>query len=104
MVEYRGIDHSLSEDQNTLTIRVNGAFGFQATVDFRECYKSAPSGVSFVIDMGQAQLVRYMTVHAFFLLRKHVGPEVDIAVMNCPPEIQGFLLRDRFRMEVMESR
>lgn len=89
------VDSEVSSDGKTLTISVVGRFDFEMVQDFRSCYLANQSG-EYVIDMRGAEHMDSSALGMLLNMRKTVGDETPISIVNCRPQIRKILTISRF--------
>ena len=89
---------TLSRDNDTVTIRIEGRFDFNLHRDFRDAYRSAPKpGAHYVIDLGKTEYMDSSALGMLLLLREHGGGEsARVSVVHCNPDIHKILTISNF--------
>jgi HptB-dependent secretion and biofilm anti anti-sigma factor len=85
------ISSSLSADNKTLTIHVEGRFDANSLDEFRKCYESAAgeSPVAYVVDLKQAIYLDSSALGMLLVLRDFAGGESSrITISNCSTEVK----------------
>lgn len=88
-----GINMTLSEDGDRVTIAVVGKFDFQLYDEFRASYaNTAGNGVTYVVDLSNTDYLDSSALGMLLLLREHAGGETsDIRITQASPAVQKIL-------------
>lgn len=88
-----GINMTVSEDGNKVTISVAGKFDFQLYDEFRSSYAdTAGSGIDYVVDLSQTEYLDSSALGMLLLLREHAGGEASsIEISQASPEVRKIL-------------
>ncbi|MCP4470638.1 MAG: STAS domain-containing protein [Gammaproteobacteria bacterium] len=88
-----GIDMTVSDDGNSVTIAVTGKFDFQLYDEFRTAYISTVgTGVSYKLDLSATDYLDSSAMGMLLLLREHAGGETaDIEITRVSPEVRKIL-------------
>lgn len=84
-----------TEDGNTLTISITGRFDFEMVQEFRSAYADKKAG-SYVIDMRGTEHMDSSALGMLLNMRKSLGENADISIINCRPQIKKILTISRF--------
>lgn len=89
---------SVSEDGQTVTIKVSGRFDFSVHREFREVYKGMDvSTKKFVVNMQGAEYMDSSALGMLLLLREQAGGDnADIRITNCNEEIKNIFAVSNF--------
>ncbi len=91
------IDAKMAQDGKTLTIGVRGRFDFSVVNEFRSAYETRAKGLSYVIDMRQAEHIDSSALGMLLNMRGFLGGDTaKIEIVNCPPGIRKILEISRF--------
>ncbi len=87
------ITTSISADQATLTVHVDGRFDFKQHAEFRRAYEAAsPRPLRFVVDLSKAEYIDSSALGMLLLLKQHAGGESSaVALANVQPPIAKVL-------------
>ena len=88
-----GINTTVSDGGNHVTIAVAGKFDFQLYDEFRASYAdTAGSGVSYVVDLSETEYLDSSALGMLLLLREHAGGESsNIEIAQASPEVRKIL-------------
>ena len=88
-----GINTTVSESGNEVTIAVAGKFDFQLYDEFRASYAdTAGSGVKYVVDLSDTEYLDSSALGMLLLLREHAGGDgSDIEISQASPEVKKIL-------------
>ncbi len=88
-----GINTTVSETGNKVTISVAGKFDFQLYDEFRASYAdTAGSGVEYVVDLSNTEYLDSSALGMLLLLREHAGAESsNIEITQASPEVRKIL-------------
>lgn len=88
-----GINMTVSDDGNKVTIAVAGKFDFQLYDEFRSSYADTEgNGVEYVIDLSDTEYLDSSALGMLLLLREHAGGESsDIEITQASPEVRKIL-------------
>lgn len=92
------VEHDLSPDGNSLTIRVKGRFDFGKHQAFRECYEREPvPSKGVVVDLKDATYLDSSALGMLLLLRDHAGgDDAYIRVINASSDVRKILAISNF--------
>lgn len=93
-----GITSTISDDGETLTIRISGRFEFSSHRDFRVAYSQVePSKADYILDMRDAEYMDSAALGMLLVLRERAGGNAaKITLKGCRPEVQQILDISRF--------
>lgn len=83
------------QEGNTLTISIVGRFDFEMVQEFRNAYADKNAS-SYVIDMRGTEHMDSSALGMLLNMRKSLGENTDIAIINCRPQIKKILTISRF--------
>lgn len=84
-----GIEVTNSGENNETVMKIDGRFDFSLHKDFRESYKDAQEGQSYVVDMSGADYMDSSALGMLLLLREHAGNDnANIKITGCQPAIK----------------
>ena len=88
-----GINTTVSETGNKVTISVAGKFDFQLYDEFRASYAdTAGNGVEYVVDLSDTDYLDSSALGMLLLLREHAGGESSsIEITQATPEVRKIL-------------
>ena len=88
-----GINMTVSEDGNKITIAVAGKFDFQLYDEFRASYAdTAGAGIEYVVDLSDTDYLDSSALGMLLLLREHAGGESSsIEITQASPEVRKIL-------------
>ncbi len=88
-----GINMTVSDDGNTVTIAVAGKFDFQLYDEFRASYAdTAGAGIGYVVDLSNTEYLDSSALGMLLLLREHAGGETSSIEITCAsPEVRKIL-------------
>ncbi len=88
-----GIDMTVSDDGNSVSIAIAGKFDFQVYDEFRSAYtRTAGTGVSYKLDLSATDYLDSSALGMLLLLREHAGGETaDIEITRVSPEVRKIL-------------
>ncbi|MEM7561684.1 MAG: STAS domain-containing protein [Pseudomonadota bacterium] len=88
-----GINTTVSDNGNQVTISVAGKFDFQLYDEFRASYAdTAGSGVNYVVDLSETDYLDSSALGMLLLLREHAGGESsNIEITEASPEVRKIL-------------
>ena len=88
-----GINTTVSETGNKVTISVVGKFDFQLYDEFRASYAdSTGTGVEYVVDLSNTEYLDSSALGMLLLLREHAGGESsNIEITQASPEVRKIL-------------
>jgi len=88
-----GINMTVSDDGNKVTIAVAGKFDFQLYDEFRASYAdTAGNGVEYVVDLSDTEYLDSSALGMLLLLREHAGGESsNIEITQASPEVRKIL-------------
>ncbi len=92
------IETTVSDDGNSLKIRVHGRFDFNAHQDFRSAYEKADKSASYTLDMASTEYMDSSALGMLLMLREHAGGEgANIRITNCRDELKNVLTIANFQ-------
>ena len=88
-----GINTTVSESGDKVTIAVAGKFDFQLYDEFRASYAdTAGNGVEYVVDLSETEYLDSSALGMLLLLREHAGGETSsIEITQASPEVKKIL-------------
>ena len=88
-----GINTTVSDSGDKVTIAVAGKFDFQLYDEFRASYsETAGSGVVYVVDLAATEYLDSSALGMLLLLREHAGGEAsNIEITQASPEVRKIL-------------
>lgn len=88
-----GINTTVSESGDKVTISVAGKFDFQLYDEFRASYSdTAGTGVEYVVDLAATEYLDSSALGMLLLLREHAGGESsNIEIAQASPEVRKIL-------------
>ena len=88
-----GINTTVSETGNKVTISVVGKFDFQLYDEFRASYAdTSGNGVEYVVDLSDTDYLDSSALGMLLLLREHAGGESsNIEITQASPEVRKIL-------------
>lgn len=88
-----GINMTVSDDGNKVTISVAGKFDFQLYDEFRASYAdTAGQGIDYVVDLSGTDYLDSSALGMLLLLREHAGGEAsNIEITQASPEVRKIL-------------
>ncbi len=88
-----GINMTVSDAGDKVTISVAGKFDFQLYDEFRASYAdTAGNGISYVVDLSDTEYLDSSALGMLLLLREHAGGESsDIEITQASPEVRKIL-------------
>lgn len=90
------IEQSLDTTQKALTIAINGRFDFELVKDFRMAYGEAEGLDKCIIDLRGTEHMDSSALGMLLNMKKSLGDEVNISIINCRPAIKKILTISRF--------
>jgi anti-anti-sigma factor len=89
---------TLSNDNDTVTIRIEGRFDFNVHRDFRDAYKGAPKhDAHYVVDLSDTAYMDSSALGMLLLLREHGGGDAArVSIVNCGADIRKILTISNF--------
>ncbi|RMF16439.1 MAG: anti-sigma factor antagonist [Gammaproteobacteria bacterium] len=92
------ITSSRSDDNRTLTIRVQGRFDFSSHQEFRDAYETGGEDVAeFIIDMSETTYLDSSALGMLLLLRDYAGgDDANIRIVNCNNDVKKILTISNF--------
>lgn len=87
------INHFQVDQQ--LTITIMGNFDFEMVQEFRDAYSNQDAS-EFVIDMRNTEHMDSSALGMLLNMRKSLGNDTTISIINCRPQIQKILSISRF--------
>lgn len=89
---------SVTKSGNGLTIAIDGRFDFSSHKEFRDAYRDAGSGSSYVIDMSKTDYMDSSALGMLLLLREFAGGDAaTIKIAGCSPDIKKILTISNFQ-------
>ena len=87
------VNHQVSAQGDTRTLRIDGRFDFSMHRAFRELYEQAPADIArFVIDLARTDYMDSSALGMLLLLREHVqGQRNRVRIVNCNADIRKIL-------------
>lgn len=89
------VDSALSSDGKNLTINISGRFDFEVVQEFRNAY-TGHQNVNYIIDMRATEHMDSSALGMLLNMRKSLGDNARIAIINCRPQIKKILTISRF--------
>lgn len=89
------VESVLSSDGKKLSINISGRFDFEIVQEFQNAYASHP-GVNYIIDMRAAEHMDSSALGMLLNMRKTLGDDANISIINCRPQIKKILTISRF--------
>ena len=88
-----GINTTVSENGDRVTIAVAGKFDFQLYDEFRASYaETAGQGVDYIVDLTDTEYLDSSALGMLLLLREHAGGEASsIEITQASPEVRKIL-------------
>ncbi len=88
-----GINTTVSDTGDKVTIAVAGKFDFQLYDEFRASYAdTAGNGVEYVVDLSDTEYLDSSALGMLLLLREHAGGETSkIEIRQASPEVRKIL-------------
>ena len=88
-----GINMTVSDGGNKVTIAVAGKFDFQLYDEFRASYAdTAGTGVEYIVDLSDTEYLDSSALGMLLLLREHAGGEdSNIEITQASPEVRKIL-------------
>lgn len=92
------IEARLSDDGQTLIIRVDGRFDFSTHQAFRDAYEHCdPSVNRYVVDLSDTTYLDSSALGMLLLLRDHAGGDnARVSVENCNSDVRRILAISNF--------
>lgn len=92
------ISTQLSEENNELTINVEGRFDFSAHQDFRSAYEDVDDAPEhYAVDMSNTTYLDSSALGMLLLLRDHAGGDsASIRITNCNDDVRKILVISNF--------
>jgi len=94
------VTSELSNNGETITIKVNGRFDFAVQNEFRDCYYNINNaeGSKFIIDMGGANYMDSSALGMLLMMREYLGGNsADISITNTSADIKNILTVANFQ-------
>lgn len=94
------VTSELSNNGETITIKVNGRFDFAVQNEFRDCYYNLNNaeGSKFIIDMGGANYMDSSALGMLLMMREYLGGNsADISIINTSADIKNILTVANFQ-------
>jgi len=83
------ISGNVSDGGNSVLIKIDGRFDFNAHHDFRNVYRNEKSDAAYTIDMSSADYIDSSALGMLLLLREHAGNEsANISISGCNDDIK----------------
>ncbi len=89
------VESTLSSDGKTLNIAISGRFDFEIVQEFRSAYADQKS-MDYVIDMRSTEHMDSSALGMLLNMRKSLGDNAKISIINCRPQIKKILTISRF--------
>lgn len=88
-----GINMTVSEGGNKVTIAVTGKFDFQLYDEFRAAYaNTAGNGVAYVVDLSDTEYLDSSALGMLLLLREHAGGEAsNVEISEASADVRKIL-------------
>lgn len=98
------ITSSLSDDKNSLIIKIEGRFDFNALQEFRKSYEKHGKQTSYVLDLEEAEYLDSSALGMLLALRDYAGGDkADVKIINAIPDVKKILtitkLDELFKIE-----
>jgi anti-anti-sigma factor len=91
------ISGSVSDGGNSVLIKINGRFDFNAHHDFRNVYRNEKSDSTYTIDMTGTDYIDSSALGMLLLLREHAGNEsAKITITGCNDDIKKIFAISNF--------
>lgn len=91
------IESKLSQDGKTVAISVRGRFDFSIVNAFRSAYEAHDKGLTYIIDLRQAEHIDSSALGMLLNMRNHLGGDAaKVEIHNCAPGIRRILEISRF--------
>ncbi|MDX1693791.1 MAG: STAS domain-containing protein [Ketobacteraceae bacterium] len=84
-----------TQDGDTLTISIVGRFDFEMVQEFRNSYADKDAK-HYVIDMRGTEHMDSSALGMLLNMRKSLGDDASISIINCRPQIKKILTISRF--------
>ena len=93
-----GVKASTSENNQELTISIDGRFDFSAHQEFRDAYEDIGATVkTYIVDLGATSYLDSSALGMLLLLRDHAGGDSsDVRIANCNPDVRKILTISNF--------
>ena len=89
------VETALSSDGKNLTINISGRFDFEIVQEFRNAY-AEHTNVNYIIDMRATEHMDSSALGMLLNMRKSLGDNAKISIINCRPQIRKILTISRF--------
>lgn len=89
------VESALSSDGKNLTISISGRFDFEIVQEFRNAY-AEHKNVNYIIDMRATEHMDSSALGMLLNMRKSLGDNARISIINCRPQIKKILTISRF--------
>ena len=89
------VESALSSDNAELTISIVGRFDFELVQEFRAAYTDQKS-TRYTIDMRATEHMDSSALGMLLNMRKTLGADTKIFIVNCRPQIKKILTISRF--------
>ena len=89
------VESVLSANNNQLTICIDGRFDFELAQEFRSTYTNR-QGLEYTIDMRSTEHMDSSALGMLLNMRKTLGNDTKISIINCRPQIKKILTISRF--------
>ena len=88
-----GVNTTVTDSGNKITIAVAGKFDFQLYDEFRASYAdTAGTGIEYVVDLLDTEYLDSSALGMLLLLREHAGCETSkIDITQASPDVQKIL-------------
>jgi len=89
------VESALSSDGKNLTISISGRFDFEIVQEFRNAY-AEHKNLNYIIDMRATEHMDSSALGMLLNMRRTLGDNAKIAIINCRPQIKKILTISRF--------
>lgn len=89
------VESTLSSDGKKLTIGISGRFDFEIVQDFHNAY-AEQKGIDYILDLRATEHMDSSALGMLLNMRKTLGDDANIAIINCRPQIKKILTISRF--------
>jgi anti-anti-sigma factor len=90
-----GVETASANDGNDWIISISGRFDFEMVQEFRAAYTDVQAA-RYVLDMRATEHMDSSALGMLLNMRKRLGEEAQISIINCRPEIRKILAISRF--------
>ncbi|MGD8783187.1 MAG: STAS domain-containing protein [Thioalkalispiraceae bacterium] len=78
-----------SEEDDTITIDIEGTFDYRLHRDFRNAYRNQQANIKYVINLHKAEYMDSAALGMLLLLREHAGGDkASISINGCRPTVK----------------